>query len=114
MTDIVEDSPVNLELPQRPFEIKWCAPHWAELIFALQDRGLAAQMAPDDEVLTQKLINGESDPCWEACSRINIGAMEIFGPNKIVEEHHGCPVCAFTKIISHVTDGLIDVYGSIH
>lgn len=84
--------------------IKWCAGHWSELMFALKDRGLGADISPDAETLNQKFLNGETDPCWDACQRVNMGALEIFGPDKIVVENGGCPACAFANIVQHAAD----------
>jgi hypothetical protein len=93
--------------------IKWCAGHWAELMFALKDRGLEDQIAGDADELTAKFQRGELDPCWEGTNIINVGALEIFGPDKIVEENDGCPVCAFANIIRHVGDLMARKYGSL-
>lgn len=84
--------------------IKWCDGHWAELMFALNDRGLGNDIAPDAEALNAKLMRGQTDPCWDACNRLNMGAMEIFGPDKVIAENGGCPACAFANIVQHVAD----------
>jgi hypothetical protein len=94
--------------------LKWCPGHWAELMFALKDRGLGDKIAPDAAGLNQKFLRGESDPCWEACNSITMGALELFGPDRIIDEHKGCPVCAFTQIVSFVADGMISRFGSTH
>ena len=89
MTDITLDLPTQLipeEVPQARM-IKWCEGHWAELMFALKDRGLADQIAQSHEELNEKLIQGAGDPCWDACNMVNMGAMEIFGADKIVTEN---------------------------
>lgn len=84
--------------------IKWCAGHWSEMMFALRDRGLGADIAQDADALNEKFMKGESDPCWDATQRINMGAFDIFGPDKIVTENNGCPVCAFANIVQHAAD----------
>lgn len=94
--------------------IKWCDGHWAELMFALRDRGLEDQIAESADELNQKFINGELDPCWEGANVINVGALEIFGPDKIVGENNGCPVCAFANIVRHVSDLMACKYGSLN
>lgn len=94
--------------------IKWCDGHWAELMFALRDRGLEDQIAGDAEELNQKFIDGKLDPCWEGANIINVGALEIFGPDKIVGENNGCPVCAFANIVRHVGDLMAVKYGSLN
>ena len=94
--------------------LKWCAGHWAELMFALKDRNLSDKIAASAEELNQKFIRGESDPCWEACNAINMGALEVFGPDRIIDDHKGCPVCAFTQMISFVADGAAMRFGSKH
>jgi hypothetical protein len=94
--------------------IKWCDGHWAELMFALKDRGLEDQIAETSDELNAKFASGKLDPCWEACNMINMGALEIFGPDKIVEENAGCPVCAFANIVQHVGDLMVAKYGSLN
>ena len=106
MPDIILDLPQLLAplKAEQPRTIKWCEGHWSELMFALKDRGLGNDIAPDADTLNQKFINGESDPCWDACQRVNMGAFEIFGPDKIVAENGGCPACALANIVQHVAD----------
>ena len=70
--------------------IKWCDGHWAELMFALRERGLDDQIAEDAEELTAKFLRGELDPCWEGCNMINMGALEIFGPDRIIKVMDVC------------------------
>ncbi len=94
--------------------IKWCEGHWAELMFSLREHGLEDQIAEDAEALTQKFVQGKLDPCWEACNMINMGALEIFGPDRIIEENAGCPVCAFANIVPHVGDLMARKYGTSH
>ena len=95
-------------------QIKWCDGHWAELMFALKDRGIDDQIAETAEQLNAKFAAGELDPCWEACNMINMGALEIFGPDKILQENAGCPVCAFANIIQHAADLMHGKYGSLN
>lgn len=107
MPDVTIDVPhsvITPELVKHPRVIKWCDGHWAELMFALKDRGLGDDIAPDADSLNEKFIKGETDPCWDSAQRINMGAMEIFGPEKIINENGGCPVCAFANIVQHVAD----------
>lgn len=113
--------PLTLEIPyfvgNPPTSLRaitWCPGHWAELMFALRDRGLGGQIAPNAEALNRKFIRGESDPCWEACNSINVGALEIFGPDRILNDHKGCPVCAFTQMINFIADGVMMRFGSKH
>jgi len=94
--------------------IKWCKGHWAELMFDLRAHGLEDQIAEDADELNQKFVRGELDPCWEACNMINMGALEIFGPDRIIEENAGCPVCAFANIVPHVGDLMARKYGTSH
>lgn len=93
------DKTILLDLPATTLpetselrSIKWCDGHWSELMFALKDRGIDDQIAETAEQLNAKFASGELDPCWEAANMINMGALEIFGPDKIVEENAGCPV----------------------
>ena len=117
-----EQSPnIKLDVPYFMHEpvqhlkaIKWCDGHWAELMFALKDRGLDDQIAETPDELTSKFIRGELDPCWEACNMINMGALEIFGPDRIIEENSGCPVCAFANITPYVADLMARKYGQSH
>lgn len=98
----VGETPPELPTPQNT--ITWCKGHWAQLMFALQDRGLSSQISDSDEALTAKFIAGERDPCYEAFNRINVAALEVFGIDKIINQFHGCPACAFANIIDHVAD----------
>lgn len=106
MTDVTIDTPQSIvpETVTQERVIKWCAGHWSEMMFALRDRGLGADIAHDADALNEKFIKGESDPCWDATQRINMGAFDIFGPDKIVTENNGCPVCAFANIVQHAAD----------
>ena len=94
--------------------IKWCEGHWAELMFALKDRGLDDQIAATTDELNAKFAAGDLDPCWEACNMLNMGSIEIFGPDRVVEENAGCPVCAFANIIQHAADLMHAKYGSVN
>jgi len=117
----MDEKPLILDVPTVELpegcdlrRIKWCEGHWSELMFALKDRGLEDQIAETAEELNAKFVNGELDPCWEACNMINMGALEIFGPDKITAENAGCPVCAFANIIQHAGDLMHAKYGSTH
>lgn len=94
--------------------IRWCDGHWADLMFALKDRGLEDQIAETSEELNAKFAAGDLDPCWEACNMINMGALEIFGPDRVIEENAGCPVCAFANIVQHAADLMHTKYGSLN
>ncbi len=113
--------PVKLDIPyfvHEPVEhlraLKWCDGHWAELMFGLKDRGLEDQIAEDADALTAKFIRGELDPCWEASNMINMGALECFGPDKVIGENAGCPVCAFANMVQHICDLMASKYGRSH
>lgn len=117
MTDI--QPPLAPEVPSsdaqpQPRVIKWCEGHWAELMFALKDRGLSPKIAQDADALNEKFLKGEVDPCWEAHSSINMGALELFGPDKIIDENGGCPVCAFANIVQHIADVMTIKHGETH
>lgn len=113
--DIKRDIPYFVHDPVEHLKaIHWCDGHWAELMFSLRDRGLEDQIAEDAETLNQKFVRGELDPCWEACNMINMGALEIFGPDRIIDENNGCPVCSFANIIPHVSDLMVRKYGSLN
>jgi hypothetical protein len=45
---------------------------------------------------------------------INMGALEVFGPDRIIDENAGCPVCAFANIVPHVGDLMARKYGSLN
>jgi hypothetical protein len=94
--------------------IRWCDGHWADLMFALKDRGLEDQIAETSEELNAKFAAGDLDPCWEACNMVNMGALEIFGPDRVIEENAGCPVCAFANIVQHAADLMHTKYGSLN
>lgn len=118
---MAEQPPVKLDIPyfvHEPVEhlraLKWCDGHWAELMFGLKDRGLEDQIAEDADALTAKFIRGELDPCWEASNMINMGALECFGPDKVIKENAGCPVCAFANMVQHICDLMAAKYGSSH
>ena len=83
-------------------------------MFALKDRGLEKHIAADAEELNAKFRDGKLDPCWEASNTINVGALEIFGPDRIIEENNGCPVCAFANIIEYMSDAMSRKYGDLN
>ncbi len=118
---INEDSAVTIEVPEyAPLEgyqsnvIKWCDLHWADLMFALKDRGLSEFISPDTETLNMKLAMGDGDPCWESFTRINSAALQIFGPSKLVNEYGGCSICAFSRMVEHVADLVTPKYKDSH
>lgn len=115
MTEHTHQPSIIIPEPQKaPRSIKWCTGHWAELMHALNERGLGGKIAPSSEELNQKLIQGIPDPCWDACTMINVGAFEIFGPEKVLEENNGCPVCAFSNIVQHAADVMAIQHGVTH
>lgn len=116
---MTDDSPIKLNIPDVLAEpqqhlrvIKWCAGHWAELNRALTERGL--EIATDPEDLNAKFLRGEMDPCWEACNMINVGAFEIFGVDKVLQENAGCPLCAFANMAQHVADVIFLKHNEAH
>ena len=111
MVDVTSVEPEEVEHLR---SIKWCDGHWAELIFALKERGLEDQIAEDVDALNLKFVQGKLDPCWEGSNMINMGALEIFGPDRIINENAGCPVCAFANIVPHVGDLMAHKYGTSH
>lgn len=90
--------------PPRSFKLDWCPKHWAEFMYALQDRELGGKIAPNKEELHKKLAAGEQDPCYEGLMQINIAAMQFFTPKTMVENQKGCPICAFNDVIGHVAN----------
>lgn len=111
---IKPDIPVFIHEPQQHLRaIKWCDGHWAELMFALKDRGLEAQIAGSAEELNDKFVRGEMDPCWEGMNMVNMGALECFGPRKVIDESNGCPVCSFANIIQHIADLMAQKHGRL-
>ena len=111
MVEVITAEPEEI---QELRAIQWCDGHWAELMFTLRDRGLGDQIAEDADELNQKFVEGKLDPCWEGSNIINMGALEIFGPDKIVGENNGCPVCAFANIVRQVGDLMACKYGSLN
>lgn len=109
--DVPEYMPIT---EYRQGVIKWCDMHWADLMFALKDRGLGEFIAPDDETLSRKLASGEGDPCWEVFTNVNISAMNVFGAAKIVDGYGGCSACAFAKIAEHAADLVTPKYKEPH
>ena len=109
----VPDLKIRSEVPQVR-TIKWCQGHWAELMIALKDRGLGEQISGSPEELNERLLQGMGDPCWDACTMVNRGAIEILGAEKVVEENNGCPVCTFANIVQHAADLVTQKFGSTH
>ena len=115
------DAPIRLDVPdtlaqpqQHLRMIKWCEGHWSELLSALHQRGLSDQIAGTSEELNAKFIRGEMDPCWEACNMVNVGALEIFGPEKVLQENDGCPLCAFANMAQHAADVIFLKHNETH
>lgn len=90
-------------------QVKYCQSHYDELTMALLERQLHDQIAQTQEQLIEKLIAGEMDPCLEASNAITSGALSLFGPEGVLAAD-GCPVCAFTNIITHVADHIAVKY----
>ncbi|KPL28068.1 MAG: hypothetical protein AMJ72_05340 [Acidithiobacillales bacterium SM1_46] len=113
---VILDVPTDIEVPEAATlkRIHWCDGHWAELLKALRERGLEDQISGSAEELNAKFIAGDLDPCWEACNMLNMGALEIFGPERVIDENAGCPVCAFANIIQHAADIMHGKYGSLN
>lgn len=120
MTD-KEDGSVKLDIPyfrhepqQHVRAVKWCDGHWTALMFALNDRNLGSKIARSVEERNERFARGETDPCWDACNMINIGALQIFGVERILGENAGCPACAFANIIEFAADNVALKYGETH
>lgn len=90
--------------PKKPYTLEWCPEHWAQYMYALQDRGLGDKIAPNKEELHKKLAAGEQDPCYEGVMHINTAAMQFLTPQVMVDNHNGCPICAFHDVIGHVAN----------
>ena len=117
MTDqqpTVTESPGSVPPENEARTIRWCAGHWAELVKALEARGLQDQISYDEEELSAKFLRNEIDPLWEACQMVNSGALELFGADRIFDENNGCTVCAFANILQHVADVITTSRGSAH
>lgn len=117
---MAEDPPVKLEIPifahepqQHLRALQWCDGHWTELVTSLHARGLEHLISRDADELTQKFLKDELDPCWEATNMINMGALECFGVQRVIEENAGCPVCSFANIIQHIADLMAQKHGVV-
>lgn len=115
------DAPIKLNVPdvlaqpqQHLRTIRWCAGHWTEMNNALSQRGMGDQIAKTSEELNAKFVSGELDACWEACNMINVGALEIFGPEKVLQENDGCPLCAFANMAQHAADVIFLRHNETH
>lgn len=108
MTDTPQTEQPAPEVPNA--QIKWCDGHWANLMFALKDQGLDQFVSPNKEILGQRLAEGLGDPCWQAFTNVNMAALQVFGPQKITERFHGCPVCAFSAIAEHAAESIAPSY----
>ncbi|HUW44652.1 MAG TPA: hypothetical protein VMW50_02540 [Dehalococcoidia bacterium] len=90
-------------------QIEYCEPHYGELMNALFDRRLGEFISKDADEMVHKLENGLVDAGLEATSAITSASMSLFGPEAVIEAH-GCPVCAFQNIITHVADHMAVKY----
>lgn len=90
-------------------QIEYCGEHYSDLMTALLDRQLTADMATSSEQLRNKLEKGIPDASLEAASAITSAAISLFGPHAILAAK-GCPVCAFNNIIIHVADHMAVKY----
>lgn len=84
-------------------QIEYCPDHYGELQKALLDRNLHDYISGSAEEMVSKLERGKSDAGLEASSAITTSAMQLFGPESVMNIG-GCPVCAFHNIIDHVAD----------
>ena len=46
--------------------IKWCEGHWAELMFALKDRGLDDQLPQQPMTSSLTSVNFSTEPSWSS------------------------------------------------
>tara|TARA_R110002126_G_scaffold55928_6_gene149896 strand:+ start:873 stop:1193 length:321 start_codon:yes stop_codon:yes gene_type:complete len=90
-------------------QIQYCPQHYHDLMNALLDRSLHEFLSASSEEMVDKLEAGRPDAGLEATSAITAGAMQLFGPEAVMEMG-GCPVCAFHNIIDHVTDHMAVKY----
>ena len=98
-----DDSKATPTIPEQ-LVLQWCSPHWSQLMYALQDRDLGDQTAPNREAVHEKQRAGKGDPCFEATTIINIAGLQFFTAQKLLTHSEGYPVCAFSGIINHVAD----------
>lgn len=89
--------------------VEYCGEHYGELLQALLDRQLGSEISGTEEELRDKLENNVPDAGLEATSAITSAAISLFGPEAILAAE-GCPVCAFTNIITHVADHMAVKY----
>ena len=105
-----EPDPRGQELPKQPeiqgLQIRWCDQHWANLMFAIKDQGLDQFVAPNKELLGQRLADGLDDPCWAAFMNVNMAAIQVFSIKKIIENYNGCSCCAFAHVAEHTVENL--------
>ena len=97
------------EVPVQCTHIEFCGEHYQELMNALLERGLHSHISSCAEEMVDKLEKGVPDVGLEATSAITSSAMQLFGPEHVVQMG-GCPLCAFSKIIDHVADNLAAKY----
>jgi len=103
-----EDVTPTVEIPQTQ-QIKYCQPHYDELIMALVERRLDAYIARDSVELADSLEAGQMDVALEASSAITTGAISLLGYEAILARE-GCPVCALKDVITHVADHMTVKY----
>lgn len=103
------DDVVMVEEAVRCTHIEFCAEHYNELMGALIDRNLQGHLSSCAEEMVDKLEKGQPDAGLEATSAITSSAMQLFGPEAVVNVG-GCPLCAFAGIVNHVADNLAVKY----
>ena len=89
--------------------IEFCAEHYGALMNALLDRQLHKHISSCAEEMVDKLESGVPDVGLEATSAITSSAMQLFGPEAVVQLG-GCPLCAFDNLVNHVADNLAVKY----
>ncbi len=93
--------------------IVYCQAHYDELLVALVDRQLEADISRTSEELVDKLEAGEMDAALEASTAITSASMALFGP-EVILNNDGCPVCTFKNIITHVADHMAVKYRDVN
>ncbi len=83
-------------------------------MYGLQDHGLGDQIAADRQALNDKFAKGESDPCFEVETVINIAALQFFTPQVLLTSFGGCPICAFNNVLDRVIDQIAIKYKKVH
>lgn len=98
----------------KAFQVTYCSRHYDELVRSLLERQLASYMSTTQEEMIGKLTRGESDPHLDASSAITSAALSLFGPEAVVQSANGCPLCAFSQILEHVSDHIALKYRGTH